>query len=249
MSDNTTSSTELRSQYINQVASDLERNTQEQERITAEITALQEQLTTLQHDHTVLVNMQDALGVPAKAKAAESADGGKATVPAPRKRSSAAASSAGKSTKKSSGARTAAKGAATKGAAPKGAAPKGAAPKGAAAKVAAAKGAAKKGAAAKGSTAKNAAQPTLVELIRRHLVEQGEPRSAAEVTAALSKVHPDRNIKATVVRTTLEGLVARNLAHRTKQGTSVFYTTPDATQQQESAAAPEPEGQPEASAQ
>ncbi|MFH8620098.1 hypothetical protein ACH4E8_34155 [Streptomyces sp. NPDC017979] len=239
MSDNTTSSTELRSQYINQVASDLERNTQEQERITAEITALQEQLTTLQHDHTVLVNMQDALGVPAKAKAAESADGGKATVPAPRKRSSAAASGAGKSTKKSSGARTAAKGAETKGAAPKGAA----------AKVAAVKGAAKKGAAAKGSTAKNAAQPTLVELIRRHLVEQGEPRSAAEVTAALSKVHPDRNIKATVVRTTLEGLVARNLAHRTKQGTSVFYTTPDATQQQESGAAPEPEGQPEASAQ
>ncbi|MEU9609335.1 hypothetical protein [Streptomyces sp. NPDC048057] len=235
MSDNTTSSTELRSQYINQVASDLERNTKEQERITAEITALQEQLTTLQHDHTVLVNMQGALGVPAKAT--EPAESGKATVPAPRKRSTAA-SGTRKAAKKSPAARPAAKGAAVKSAAPKAAAPK----------AAASKGAAKKGGAAKESAAKSAVQPTLVELIRLHLVEQGEPRSAAEVTAALSKVHPDRTIKATVVRTTLEGLVARNLAHRSKQGTSVFYTTPDSTQQQESAAATGPEGKPEASA-
>lgn len=30
------------------------------------------------------------------------------------------------------------------------------------------------------------------------------------------------------MRTTLEGLVAKNQAQRTKQGRSVFYTTPDA---------------------
>jgi hypothetical protein len=30
-----------------------------------------------------------------------------------------------------------------------------------------------------------------------------------------------------VVRSTLEGLVARNQAQRSKQGTSVFYTAPD----------------------
>ena len=30
-----------------------------------------------------------------------------------------------------------------------------------------------------------------------------------------------------VIRSTLEGLVARNLAQRSKQGTSVFYTAPD----------------------
>ncbi|PBC93679.1 hypothetical protein BX281_1516 [Streptomyces sp. Ag82_O1-15] len=39
---------------------DLERNTKEQERIGVEIEALQEQLRALQHDHTVLVNMQQA---------------------------------------------------------------------------------------------------------------------------------------------------------------------------------------------
>ncbi|MFF7645733.1 hypothetical protein [Streptomyces canus] len=70
--------------------------------------------------------------------------------------------------------------------------------------------------------------PTLVDLVRDHLAEQKEPRSAAEVATALGRQHPERTIKATVVRTTLEGLVARNQAQRTKQGTSVFYTTPDA---------------------
>lgn len=33
----------------------------------------------------------------------------------------------------------------------------------------------------------------------------------------------------TVVRSTLEGLVARNQAQRSKQGTSVFYTAPEAS--------------------
>jgi hypothetical protein len=65
--------------------------------------------------------------------------------------------------------------------------------------------------------------PTLVALIRRYLAEQSEPCSAAEVAAALSEAHPDRAIKTTVVRTTLEGLVARSNAQRLKQGHSVFY--------------------------
>ncbi|MYT03524.1 MULTISPECIES: hypothetical protein [Streptomyces] len=83
-----------------------------------------------------------------------------------------------------------------------------------------------KKAASKASAARSG--PTLVDLVRDHLAEQKEPRSAAEVSTALGRQHPDRTIKATVVRTTLEGLVARNQAQRTKQGTSVFYTTPDA---------------------
>jgi hypothetical protein len=40
------------------------------------------------------------------------------------------------------------------------------------------------------------------------------------------------------VRTTLEALVAKNHAQRAKQGTSVFYTAPDAAEQQK---APEAE--------
>ncbi|MDN3029670.1 hypothetical protein [Streptomyces sp. S.PB5] len=68
-------------------------------------------------------------------------------------------------------------------------------------------------------------QPTLVSLIRAYLAQQSEPCSAAEVASALSEGHPDRIIKTTVVRTTLEGLVARSTAQRLKQGHSVFYTS------------------------
>ncbi|MET7986180.1 hypothetical protein [Streptomyces sp. NPDC005281] len=70
--------------------------------------------------------------------------------------------------------------------------------------------------------------PSLIELIRRYLTEQREPRSAAEVSTALGQTHPDRRIQTNVVRTTLENLVAKSHAHRAKQGSSVFYTAVDA---------------------
>ncbi|WP_346165384.1 hypothetical protein [Streptomyces javensis] len=66
--------------------------------------------------------------------------------------------------------------------------------------------------------------PTLRELVSNDLAQHGEPRSAAEVTAALSKALPEREIKPTVVRGTLESLVAKGQAHRTKQKKSVFYS-------------------------
>ncbi|NEB09013.1 hypothetical protein G3I32_09010, partial [Streptomyces coelicoflavus] len=83
--------------------------------------------------------------------------------------------------------------------------------------------------AAKKAPARAAAQPTLVELVREHLAGQREPRSAAEVATALGEAHTGRTVKTTVVRTTLEGLVARNQAQRTKQGTSVYYTATDSS--------------------
>ncbi|MFF1475376.1 hypothetical protein [Streptomyces mirabilis] len=86
---------------------------------------------------------------------------------------------------------------------------------------------------------KTAAEPTLVEVIRGYLEQQSEPRSAAEITAALTQAHPDRSVKTTVVRTTLEGLVAKSHAQRTKQGSSVFYTAPAASEP--AAAEPQPE--------
>ncbi|MFF4837969.1 hypothetical protein [Streptomyces sp. NPDC001315] len=76
---------------------------------------------------------------------------------------------------------------------------------------------------AAGATRRRQQSPTLVALIRAYLAEQSEPCSAAEVATALSEAHPDRVIKTTVVRTTLEGLVARSSAQRLKQGHSVFY--------------------------
>ncbi|MGW1500054.1 hypothetical protein ACWCQW_15995 [Streptomyces mirabilis] len=182
-------STELTSQYIAQVTGDLERNAKEQERVAAEIEALQEQLRALQHDHTVLVNMQDALGGPSPAPGAEAA----AAPSVPHQASAEPKQSKGKK----------------------------AAPTGV--KKTASKKPAAKTSSVKASTA--AAKPTLVELIRGHLEKQNEPRSAAEITTALTQAHPDRSVKTTVVRTTLEGLVAKSHAHRTKQGSSVFYTT------------------------
>ncbi|GHC90053.1 hypothetical protein [Streptomyces flavofungini] len=95
---------------------------------------------------------------------------------------------------------------------------------------------------ARKTAAAKTAEPTLVELISRHLAAQSEPRSAAEITADLGQAHSDRGIKTTVVRTTLENLVAKNRAQRTKQGASVFYTAPEAPGQ---TTAPEEKPQPE----
>ncbi len=97
--------------------------------------------------------------------------------------------------------------------------------------------------AAKKAAAAPTAQPTLVELVRRHLADQQEPRSAAEVAEALEKAHPDRAIQTKVIRTTLENLVARNNAQRTKQGSSVFYTLP-AGSEPATASAEEPQPEP-----
>jgi hypothetical protein len=192
VSETTAGTTELTSQYSAQVAGDLERNLKEQDRLSGEIEALQAQLAAVRHDHTVLVNIQQALGV-----TAEPATEPVATVPSPRK----------KATTTDTARQTAAKKTATTGRKRTG----------------------KKNAAK--SQAASSPRPTLVELVRAHLADQNEPRSAAEVTTALTQQHPDRTIKTTVVRTTLEGLVAKNHAQRTKQGSSVFYTAPDAPEQ------------------
>ncbi|MGJ5755977.1 hypothetical protein FB563_7747 [Streptomyces puniciscabiei] len=189
--------TELTSQYVSQVTNDLEHNVKEQERITAEIAALQEQLAALQHDQTILVNMRQALGVAASVSTRTPAEG--AVVPAPRKKTTTVSD---------------------KRRAPK----KAAAPEASGRRKQAAKKPAAEKALAPKKTTGQSAQPTLIELVRRHLAEQQEPRSAAEVAEALGKAHPGREIQTKVIRTTLENLVARNSAQRSKQGSSVFYT-------------------------
>ncbi|MFJ3804293.1 hypothetical protein ACIPSJ_49460 [Streptomyces sp. NPDC090088] len=201
MSESTISSTELTSQYAAQVTGDLERNIKEQERISEEIRSLDTQLAALKHDHTMLVNMHQALGIPA------------APVEPPAVPDTAAAPSARKET----ASKTASAAGRTRGAA--------AGPGRTTARKAAAR-------QPKTKTAgTETPQPTLVELVRSHLAEQSEPRSAAEITTALGQAHPERGIKTTVVRTTLEGLVAKTLAQRSKQGSSVFYASPDTPQQ------------------
>ncbi|MFE7836940.1 hypothetical protein ACFU53_13070 [Streptomyces sp. NPDC057474] len=191
MTETPSETTDLKAQYTAQVAADLERNAKEQDRLRGEIDALQDQLLSLQHDHTVLVNMQQALG-------------GVTPEPVSAPEDVAAPSVPRQKTATETGKRTRAK---------KDTPPQGAKQ-------------------AKKSTAKTEvpkkSQPTLVELIRRHLTEQSEPRSAAEVATALSQAHPDRRIQTNVVRTTLEGLVAKSNAQRARQGSSVYYTSADA---------------------
>ena len=197
MSETVTATTELTSQYGAQVANDLEANLKEQERIRGEIETLQGQLAGLQQDHTILVNIQQALGIPAAP--AQPAPEAVAAVPAPRKKKSAAAP-AGKQAR----------------------------------------------AGKKNTAAPSAAQsplPKLVDLVREHLAGQHEPRSAAEIATTLGQQHPEREIQTKIVRLTLEGLVAKNQAQRTKQGRSVFYTTPETT---EPAPQDEPAGHPSA---
>ncbi|ANS70479.1 regulatory protein [Streptomyces lincolnensis] len=193
---------ELTSQYAAQVTADLERNAKEQERIGGEIASLQEQLTALQRDHAVLVSIQQAIDI-APASAEPAAPSADVTVPAPRKKAEAKTGKDKRAGTKTGTRRTA---------------------RSATAKAAATKPADK----AEGA---KSAQPTLVDLVRRHLGEQREPRSAAEIATALGAAHPERGVKTTVVRTTLEGLVAKTQAHRTKQGSSVFYTAADASKQ------------------
>ncbi|MFJ8108257.1 hypothetical protein [Streptomyces sp. NPDC096132] len=197
MSENA-SVTELASQYTAQVTADLERNAKEQERIGAEIAALNEQLAALQRDHGVLVSIQQAIDAAptlAPARTAEPSDS--VSVPAPRKKSAGASGTSKRTQPKK-----------TKAAAPP--APRAEKPAG-------------RKRAAKTDAAKTA-PPTLVDLVRRHLAEQSEPRSAAEIATTLGQAHPERTVKATVVRTTLEGLVAKSQAERSKQGASVFYS-------------------------
>lgn len=206
MPETTTHATELASQYIAQVTGDLEANLKEQERIGAEIASLQGQLAALQHDHSVLVSMQQALGI-AQAPTESAAESKSGRVPSPRRKKAGSPGGGQQKARKST-----------------------------ASAAAPVKKAAKKPAASRTDSVK-AAAPTLVELIRQHLTEQKEPRSAAEISTALGEAHPDRDIAPKVVRVTLEGLVAKSQAERSKQGRSVFYTAPAA----EPTAAPEAE--------
>ncbi|MFD9589697.1 hypothetical protein ACFWBM_33950 [Streptomyces sp. NPDC059980] len=231
----TISSTELTSQYTAQVIGDLDRNTKEQERIGAEIDALQEQLNALRHDHSVLTSLHQALGVTEKAAptkavkpAAPSVPQQKSAAKATKATSPAKAAKATKTTDVK-GTRSRAKTAGSaKDVASKTVAAKASDAKTGDAKTGDAKSSGTKAAPAKKPAAKAVSgQPTLVELIRGYLTAQGEPRSAAEVSTALGKTHPDRRIQTNVVRTTLENLVAKSHAHRAKQGASVFYTATD----------------------
>ncbi|WP_327700865.1 hypothetical protein [Streptomyces decoyicus] len=110
----------------------------------------------------------------------------------------------------------------------KSAAPKAKPAKKAPAKAAKTTGSAKK--ARKATPAKGKARQrnaTRVDRVLGLLDEQ--PRTVTELTKLLAQEHPDHTAPETAVRNTLEtSLVAKGLAHRSKQGRSVFYSLPAA---------------------
>jgi membrane protein involved in colicin uptake len=245
MADNHDETTSLRPLYAARLAEDLKHNTEEQERIGSEVVALQEKLESLRHDHALLLTMQQALGAAGQAAEAASASAPTASVPRqaapaaaqdaePKKKARARKSTsspkaespvkaesspkAESSVKATSSAKSAS---ASKAAAASKPAPKPASKP--TAKKASAP-AAKKAPAAK-QTPRNSDGPTLRDLVVGHLTREGEPRSALEVTDALTGSHPERGAKITVVRSTLEALVAKGQVRRSKQGKSVFYST------------------------
>lgn len=67
------------------------------------------------------------------------------------------------------------------------------------------------------------ATPVLRVLVAKELAKHSQPRSAAEVTSALTRAYPDRRFIDQVVRNTLENLVARGEVQRSKQQRAVFY--------------------------
>jgi hypothetical protein len=243
MPETTTPATELASQYIAQVTGDLDANVKEQERVSAEIAALQEQLAALQRDHGVLVNMHQALGITTTPTGSPS-DSANAVVPSPRRKKDGAAAGGKQKARKATStpakrtARTAAAKTASTATSARATKTTGSAKSAGTTKATdsvESAGTTKAAGSSKTAGGSKSAEPTLVELIRRHLAAQKEPRSAAEISTALGQAHPQRDIAVKVVRVTLEGLVAKSQAERSKQGRSVFYTAPAA----QSAAAPE----------
>ncbi|MER5177468.1 hypothetical protein ABT009_03665 [Streptomyces sp. NPDC002896] len=231
MPEDTLDATNLKSQYVTQVAGDLERNVKEQERIGAELAALDDQLQALRRDHALLVSVQQALTDESSAPLSD--DGAvtaspepvvapkPAAVPTARKPKDAGKAAATKDGGKTTGTKDGGKTTETKTAGRKAAAGK-----------AAAKGSKKtQPATDSAKQTKAAGAPTLRELVLGHLDGQSEPRSSAEVTTGLEAAHPDRTFQGTVVRNTLEALVAKGQVQRNKQQKSVFYfaagNTPD----------------------
>ncbi|MEU1375471.1 hypothetical protein ABZ442_17680 [Streptomyces triculaminicus] len=79
-------------------------------------------------------------------------------------------------------------------------------------------------------------EATWGEIILAYLAGQQGPQPVADIADGVSSAHPARTVKATVVRNTLEALVAQGKVQRRKQARSVAYS---AARQQDGADRPE----------
>ncbi|WP_404952626.1 hypothetical protein [Streptomyces sp. 147326] len=216
--------TRVKDDYAQQIASDLTTNHTAQQQTRAELHRLQQELEHLEESATVLLKMQEALGITTNPTPPS---------PAAKPATKRAAVPAARNTKKIPQPKTTA--------APAAVAAPAAAPTAVAAPAAAAAGEAKAPRVTrttgkneeKKETKKETNGPSWLDLVTAAISGQSEPKSAAEVADTITTAHPERKVQPAVIRNTLEQGVARGLLERTKQGRSVYYTptpTPDSSQ-------------------
>ncbi|MFJ2477538.1 hypothetical protein ACIOWI_31945 [Streptomyces sp. NPDC087659] len=189
--------------YTTKITEVLETNTQEQERVRSQITDLQARLARLQHDHKLLSEM---CGTMAGAQVEPAPEGGAAS--SDTVHGEAAPSQAVPQPRRAKAKRAA----------------------GAPRRQQKQKQKQKQTASSKPRLqAKAAAKktgPSLQQLVQGLLTD--EPQTVRELVKALAEAHPERAVSnAQLVRNALNALIAKSLAERTQQGSTVFYTTPE----------------------
>jgi hypothetical protein len=193
VSDVLSKSQSLQAEYEARVAADLRQNEEGHERVTAQIAALQEELEVLRRDREMLLSMQNAVGAIAPGTTGEEATGETEPVEEEPK------SKAQVPKPRRQGAKKAAPSRGRK----------------------SARGAKKDAKASEAETEQAPQSAKLIEVVEDCLVRQSGPMSAAEIAAAVAT--PERPVTVISVRTALEGLVRKAVAHRSKQGRSVYY--------------------------
>ncbi|MFI8242542.1 hypothetical protein ACIF83_35690 [Streptomyces sp. NPDC085866] len=216
----------IQDRYASQFAADLEKNLAEQEELQAHLERLRAEEAWLRSVQVSLPAAQASFADTAQTSAAPN----EAPVPQPRQEETSGPEAPTKKTaraKKAAAAKTTAKPPAKK-----------------TAKKTAKKAAAQK-TAAKKTTAKTGEAPLGALLLRVLDKASGEPRTAAEATAALEQQFPERARDVNTVRNTLERLVAKSSIERARQGRTVYYTLQQqsGSAEQEADTTPSPAGQ------
>ncbi|MCF3134767.1 hypothetical protein [Streptomyces olivochromogenes] len=203
----------IQEKYAGRFASELETNRSEQENLRA-------RLKQLQAEEEMLLRLQSALAGATAGSGSATGGAADAAVTEPQDPAHASAVLEEAGVPQPRHPKTGSPAAPAKKAAAKRTAPARKAAKETAAKKTTAKGPAGKPAADK------AAGPSLGDLLKQILDKHpGQPRTAAEVTIELEQEYPERARNTTIVRNTLERLVAKSAVERTKQKSTVLYTS------------------------
>ncbi|MFD3515445.1 hypothetical protein [Streptomyces sp. NPDC058657] len=231
------STTPIQDQYMQQLADDLARNAEEQEKARAQVEEAQKRLAVLAQEYTWLETMR-AQAAAAHATAAEAppADDAPAapaaeevTAPAPVKAKRARRKATKPQTPTAATEVPASANAPAENSGPDAAEAIGTAPADAPEKRAARKPAAKRVPGQRATTTKAAPAgrtkrgPSLADLVAP-LLSADTPRSTKEIVAAFKEHHPERSTSDQLVRNALNTLISRSKAQRLQQQNSVFYT-------------------------